>query len=662
MSRYPQPYIGQQQRSYPDDRRFTMDVLISPPRRYGDQRSPPLRYESREVYNDRNTFFSLSSRREEILQRERERIIPPNRGAANNLRRNSYESNIRSNPQQQQRRYTARNATPHQRNSVPHQRTQSLNIPARNFRQQPRLPLVPPPSPMGGKRPFPGVSDGRDKKTKLEDEYEEKEYFILVDEVKMFKEEVCNCITSEFIDRICETKARYFYHLKEKGHAKALELSIKKKRPSPLMFKFHCTTCDAYINDEHIYNVHLKTNMHFQIKIVYDSLGLLAKDWLSAKTNPNHLLKSSSWKAEQEGLYISTKKNLLKDDAFVDDTWLKTIDRTTIKDVDQFILQSLEVRMKTIWPQPKGEHFCRVCNYSEYATDELLQRHHKSARHLDFQRHYDEAYCVSCQRHNGDKEGMRKHLLTRHHKDIQEIMDEVKLQAAIFWESKSSSGSDETAPRPSTEPLPSSLLNIDQHDVKEEAIVTDDVIDLTDEKPSNIKMNKFTTQASNVGIVNPMITTNIIQHTSSSSKSTSVTSGSSGFTSSSKNSTTTVTSTIHTSRETIVIDERRDIESRIDKEVANIKDLSKELSYEHEKPCKSKFVEFLDDHHDSIAAEEKAAVLKNKPTKFDDFIVPLTGYMCTICHQTLDNDQEATTHMNGYQHSKNRQHYDTKYS
>ena len=46
---------------------------------------------------------------------------------------------------------------------------------------------------------------------------------------------------------------------------------------------------------------------------------------------------------------------------------------------------------------------------------------------------------------------------------------------------------------------------------------------------------------------------------------------------------------------------------------------------------------------------------------FVDFIIPLTGYMCTVCHQTLDDDDEALKHMNGYQHMKNTEYHRSKF-
>ena len=49
---------------------------------------------------------------------------------------------------------------------------------------------------------------------------------------------------------------------------------------------------------------------------------------------------------------------------------------------DAFVLAVLEKTLAKYWPQPKSEHFCRCCNYSEFASKSLLDRHLQSARHL----------------------------------------------------------------------------------------------------------------------------------------------------------------------------------------------------------------------------------------------------------------------------------------
>ena len=51
-------------------------------------------------------------------------------------------------------------------------------------------------------------------------------------------------------------------------------------------------------------------------------------------------------------------------------------------DEDSFVLAALEEKMKIFWPYPKSQYFCRCCNYSEFVSQALLDRHLQSARHL----------------------------------------------------------------------------------------------------------------------------------------------------------------------------------------------------------------------------------------------------------------------------------------
>ena len=51
-------------------------------------------------------------------------------------------------------------------------------------------------------------------------------------------------------------------------------------------------------------------------------------------------------------------------------------------DEDAFVLAALEERMQKFWPHPKSQYFCRCCNYSEFVSQALLDRHLQSARHL----------------------------------------------------------------------------------------------------------------------------------------------------------------------------------------------------------------------------------------------------------------------------------------
>ena len=58
-----------------------------------------------------------------------------------------------------------------------------------------------------------------------------------------------------------------------------------------------------------------------------------------------------------------------------------SLDASTMK-LDEFTLAVYERRMMDIWPQPTSQFYCRICNYSEFASHWLLERHLKSARHL----------------------------------------------------------------------------------------------------------------------------------------------------------------------------------------------------------------------------------------------------------------------------------------
>ena len=50
--------------------------------------------------------------------------------------------------------------------------------------------------------------------------------------------------------------------------------------------------------------------------------------------------------------------------------------------VADFIKKACHKRMKLIWPQTESPHFCSTCNYAEFDTQEGLERHYKSEKHI----------------------------------------------------------------------------------------------------------------------------------------------------------------------------------------------------------------------------------------------------------------------------------------
>ena len=64
-----------------------------------------------------------------------------------------------------------------------------------------------------------------------------------------------------------------------------------------------------------------------------------------------------------------------------DNSWYDSV-RHDGQDLSAFILAAYEKRMQSVWPQPKSTFYCRPCNYSEFTSQDLLNRHLQSARHL----------------------------------------------------------------------------------------------------------------------------------------------------------------------------------------------------------------------------------------------------------------------------------------
>ncbi|XP_057304345.1 uncharacterized protein LOC130641529 [Hydractinia symbiolongicarpus] len=270
----------------------------------------------------------------------------------------------------------------------------------------------------------------KQKKLKLEAEktfFSDEEFVCFMNPqlIAEFKREVhLHGQASFLVDEVCRFNARYQYNLKTKGITYA-EMYSAKNRPIESC-RNCCLVCDVYFTDKQIYDIHLKTMLHQRINAIFIKLQEFAKDWFEYKKNIHHTLKESTRIAEKAGVVIKIEDKQPLDEIF------KDVDASNFT-LENFVLKAYEKQMKSIWPQPKSPYFCRSCNYSEFATNELLERHRKSARHLEFERHYQEAFCISCQLHCGDARGMAKHLRTPQHEQANHLMEVTKIHATNYW-------------------------------------------------------------------------------------------------------------------------------------------------------------------------------------------------------------------------------------
>ena len=55
--------------------------------------------------------------------------------------------------------------------------------------------------------------------------------------------------------------------------------------------------------------------------------------------------------------------------------------KPTEMELDVYILGVYESVMKSYWPLPKSQFYCRVCNYAEFKGESELKRHNLTVDH-----------------------------------------------------------------------------------------------------------------------------------------------------------------------------------------------------------------------------------------------------------------------------------------
>ena len=50
--------------------------------------------------------------------------------------------------------------------------------------------------------------------------------------------------------------------------------------------------------------------------------------------------------------------------------------------VSQFIKKACQKRIKPIWPQTESLYYCSTCNFMEFDTQDALEKHYKSEKHV----------------------------------------------------------------------------------------------------------------------------------------------------------------------------------------------------------------------------------------------------------------------------------------
>ncbi|XP_057304349.1 uncharacterized protein LOC130641530 isoform X3 [Hydractinia symbiolongicarpus] len=267
---------------------------------------------------------------------------------------------------------------------------------------------------------------------KMDDEYLDA---VTDDAVKRIKVTECLACNEKFI----KSKQLVKMHKNTRKHHDKVKLFLEEDNKSVRNLKgrecsrsysgFECMVCnETFVLPDEKTNVtstenHKQTEMH-QTNI----MEFQQKNVKSAKSNKQEITpicRDTSFSEIYEHISRNNLKQLFEA-AKIDE----------IGDVNIFITSVFEEVLGKFWPQPKSQFHCRICNYKEFATLHLKEEHITSIKHKRLEESYEEAFCLACQTHCIDQQGMQKHLLTDDHTKLAEMLTKTKKFAIEYWQER----------------------------------------------------------------------------------------------------------------------------------------------------------------------------------------------------------------------------------
>ncbi|XP_066917683.1 uncharacterized protein [Clytia hemisphaerica] len=442
----------------------------------------------------------------------------------------------------------------------------------------------------------------------------------------------------EEVSEICRVFSRLQFHLSFRDYSEAKEYSKKKSQPPKQSTFYSCKNCDCYFSTPNVLDIHVNTKFHQQVSKIYNEVAIIGKEYLQVYEKPA-TFQINTPISEKVGILVCLKEEKI-DLAQLD---VKKLDENA------FVLAALEKRMAFLWPHPKSQYFCRCCNYSEFPNQAMLDRHQKSARHLDFDRHYNEAFCIVCQYHYGDETKMKEHQKTKEHDKASHLMDFTKKQASEYW--KYWHNKDEKDIPKNQSVVVNGSTNEQIERIKQECVlIKGDSYEKKDESTSLRVPFVETSEASKSSLkhledcstaVSPQKSNQISTTTDSSHGVVDLTSPVKNPRSNTAESLVIPGSITNTPpSETIACSETENKININENQDENKPKDTAELDIE-------KYKEYVFQKNTTptkLVEDEKPAVEVKEENEFDEYIVPLTGYMCTVCHETLADKEEAKSH------------------
>jgi len=225
----------------------------------------------------------------------------------------------------------------------------------------------------------------------------------------------------DFFDEVKSTanKSRIYNLSLERAQK---EYCKKKNKPFPMKVtgtgQHFCNICKVNYDTRNSLTMHYKTQEHKELEDDFDvkkeQARLILEDKLKRPIEPITEEPSRA----MVGVFKAEVEMNLKPREI---------------DLDAYILGVYESIMKPYWPVPKSAFYCRICNYQEFSVEAEYNRHKNTTQHLDREHSYDDAFCLFCQQHNGDKRSMADHEKTAKHSRVKDLMETTKQCAVEHW-------------------------------------------------------------------------------------------------------------------------------------------------------------------------------------------------------------------------------------
>lgn len=476
------------------------------------------------------------------------------------------------------------------------------------------------------------------------------------------------------VQEICRGQARFQHFVTRKGFAQAKKMMIKKPKHFSEGRPFSCQTCDEYYPNKYDFDSHLKGYTHREICHIYGELEDIGESVLKKKENQmgtvtSVLLNTSQNEPSdppQADPYqrppsakigpasvqpiANGSTNKLRED-------LLSLEPLTMEKED-FILASYEKVMSEYWPLPNSDFYCRCCNYAQFKSESLLNIHLKSARHLDYERNYGLAFCLSCQFHTGDEDGMHVHLQSSSHIEIQNMMDVTRLEALRIWEEtqiKSQLAGDQQSLPASTTiiavPADVQPIPVVDSSVAEEVVTNQKI---PSDKTKDEKERRNSRGAKDVDRSHGGSDRRKSDH--SSGRGTMASDRSRGRKTDSakkddkKKSATTDKKDTRKMADRRGGDRKRSHSKEGDKNVLAKKKAGEEVGVKS--TVQASVTAVAHTSPDVVIIDEEPEKAPMEVIEADSFVIPLPGFMCTVCAETLPNELLAMAHINAEPHSQ----------